>query len=359
MWATGATTTSRKDLVDEGVRAGRRVVGPFAYQAISASPSDLQACSAIHAADRHPPRAPLVTGAWTAHKKLRIGYLCGEFREQATSFLTAGMYEEHDKEKFEIVAFDSGWSDNSRMRERLERSFDRFLDISRCSDAEAAKMVMAEEIDILVNLNGYFGENRMGMFARRPAPIQVNYLGFPATLGAPYMDYILADRIVIPENERRFYTEQVVTLPDSYQANDSKRAAGTPARRLEHGLPERKFILLQLQPDLQADPGRLRKLGADSQTGSRQCFVAAGGQSPISPKISGARPRRRALRPSASFLRRRCRRGNIWRGLGLPICFSTPRPITPTPLPATPCGQACRWSRWRARVFPAGSLPAC
>ena len=118
---------------------------------------------------------------------------------------------------------------------RLEIGFDRIHCHRGLSGDEqaAADASRAEEIDILVNLNGYFGAHRMGVFARRPAPIQVNYLGFPGTLGAPYMDYILADRIVIPEDEQRFYTEKVVWLPDSYQVNDSKRAiasGSTPAR---------------------------------------------------------------------------------------------------------------------------------
>src|SRR6202035_2211188 len=104
----------QKNLVDEGVRAGRRAVGPFAYQAISQSPADLKICAMTYAADRHPPRPPLVSRAWAAHAKIRIAYLCGEFREQATSFLTTGLYENHDKGKFEIISFDSCWSDHSR-----------------------------------------------------------------------------------------------------------------------------------------------------------------------------------------------------------------------------------------------------
>jgi protein O-GlcNAc transferase len=245
----------QKNLVDEGVRAGRRAVGPFAYQAISQSPADLKICATTYAADRHPPRPPLVSKAWAGHAKIRIGYLCGEFREQATSFLTAGLYENHDKGKFEIIAFDSGWSDHSQLRARLEKAFSKFVDISRLSDEGGAKAIVAEEIDILVNLNGYFGENRMGVFARRPAPVQVNYLGFPATLGAPYMDYILADRIVIPENERQFYTEQVVTLPNSYQANDSKRAiAEIIPSRAEHGLPEKSLVFCSFNQTYKLTP---------------------------------------------------------------------------------------------------------
>jgi predicted O-linked N-acetylglucosamine transferase (SPINDLY family) len=246
---------AQKRLVDDAVRAGRRAVGPFAYQAISDSPGDLKACSEIYAADRHPAQPPLAVRAWTGNRKIRIGYLSGEFRQQATAFLTAGLYEAHDKQNFEIVAFDSGWSDKSLLRGRLERAFDKFIDISRLTDEEAARAIFAEKIDILVNLNGYFGENRMGVFARRPAPVQVNYLGFPATLGAPYIDYIIADKIVIPENERHFYSEQVAWLPDSYQVNDAKRAeAASGARRADHDLPEKAVVFCSFNQTYKLTP---------------------------------------------------------------------------------------------------------
>ena len=126
----------------------------------------------------------------------------------------------HDRQRFEIIAFDNGASDDSAIRARLEKAFDKIVAIAHLPDHVAADRIRAEEIDILVNLNGYFGSHRMGVFARKPAPVQVNFLGFPATLGAPYMDYILADRVVIPEEERCHYSEQVVHLPDCYQVND-------------------------------------------------------------------------------------------------------------------------------------------
>ena len=256
---------AQKNLINEGVRAGRRVVGPFAYQAIAESPADLQACSALYAAGRYPARTARGAAKAYAHEKIRIGYLCGEFRKQATSFLTAGLYEQHDRGKFHITAYDNGWSDDSPLRHRLEKAFDAFTDISGLSDRVAAEKIAADEIDILVNLNGYFGSHRMGVFASRAAPIQVNYLGFPATLGAPYMDYILADKIVIPEQERKFYSEQVVYLPVSYQVNDSKRILGKAPSRAEHNLPADGFVFCnfnqsyKLTPDIFAGWMRILK----------------------------------------------------------------------------------------------------
>ena len=228
--------------IDDGVRAGRRVVQPFAYQAISQSPADLQACATIRTADLFPAVAAPASYSHR-HDKIRLGYVSGEFRQQATALLTAGLYESHDKSRFELVGFDNGQDDGSALRTRLKAGFGKFIAIAGLSDDDAAARIRAEEIDILINLNGYFGEHRMGVFARRPAPIQVNYLGFPGTLGAPYMDYIIADKTVIPEEDKQFFTEQVVWLPDTYQATDSRRAIADAApSRSSEGLPDDAFV---------------------------------------------------------------------------------------------------------------------
>ena len=235
----------RKAELEELVRAGRQVVQPFIFQAIAESPADAQACSRIWGQKRYPQvaGAPHDPEKRKDRKKIRIGYLSGEFRHQATSILMAGLYERHDREQFEVVAVSGCATDLTAMRARLENAFDRWIDISQLSDQEASDVIRDAGIDILVNLNGYFGEARMGVFARRPAPIQVNYLGFPATLGMPYIDYIIADRVVIPENEQRYFDEQVVYLPDSYQANDDKgRDMTARPSRTEAGLPEHAFV---------------------------------------------------------------------------------------------------------------------
>ena len=235
----------RKAELLEQVRLERRVARPFMFQAVSDSPEDSQLCSRVWARDMYSPLAgaPHVPATRPRHDKIRIGYVSGEFREQATQILMAGLYEAHDRGRFEITAIDNGVSDGGVLRARLEKAFDHWLDISAMSDEDAATAIRAAGIDILVNLNGYFGKPRMGVFARRPAPLQVNYLGFPATLGARYIDYILADAIVIPADEHRFYDEKVVTLPGSYQANDNKGRAIAPApSRAEAGLPDGAFV---------------------------------------------------------------------------------------------------------------------
>ena len=141
------------------------------------------------------------------------------------------------------------------MRARLDAAFDKWIPISGLTDRDAAERIHDEQIDLLVNLNGYFGEARSGVFAFRAAPIQVNYLGFPGTLGAPCMDYILADRIVIPEADRQFYAEQVIWLPDCYQVNDDRRAiAAHRPGRAEQGLPEQGFVFCNFNQGYKLTP---------------------------------------------------------------------------------------------------------
>jgi predicted O-linked N-acetylglucosamine transferase (SPINDLY family) len=244
-----------KDALVEDVRAGKRVARPFMFQALADRPQDLQACAQTYTRDLHPPAVDASNGPTTARKKIRIGYLSGEFREQATAILMAGLYERHDRSHFEIIAIDNGSADTSAMSARLKQAFDRWIDIGAQNDADAASAIRAAGIDILVNLNGWFGKHRMGVFAHRPAPVQVNYLGFPGTLGAPYMDYVIADRTVIPQGEERFYDEAVVTLPGSYQVNDDRgrKVAPQPTRE-EAGLPERGFVFCNFNQSYKLTP---------------------------------------------------------------------------------------------------------
>jgi protein O-GlcNAc transferase len=232
--------------INDGVREGKKVVRPYVYQAISESPEDLQKCAQILAKDLFPynPMPPQILRKIVKNgKRIRVGYSSAEFIEHATSHLMAGLYEHHDRSEFEIVAVDNSIDDRSPLRKRLQKSFDEFIDIHGISDEVAARKIRAAEIDILVNLNGYFGGQRMGVFAKRPSPIQVNYLGWPGTLGAPYIDYIIADRTVIPESEAIYYDEKVVYLPNSYQANDSKRSISADIPTKESlGLPRDGFV---------------------------------------------------------------------------------------------------------------------
>ncbi len=242
----------------QGVRAGQKVARPFMFQAVSDQPQDLQACARLYARDLYPPVEAVPrhdSAARAGRAKIRLGYLSGELREQATAILMAGLYERHDRSRFEVIAVDNGSADAGAMTARLKRAFDGWIDIGDLPDEAAAQKIRAADIDILVNLNGYFGRHRMGVFARRPAPLQVNYLGFPGTLGAPYMDYIIADAIVIPADAQRFYDEQVVTLPGCYQVNDDRgRAVAASPSRAEAGLPERGFVFCNFNQSYKLTP---------------------------------------------------------------------------------------------------------
>ena len=233
-----------RDTLTAGVRDGKEVVAPFTFLAVCDSPELHVKCARTFADDQIPRAYRLPwSGARHEHDRLRIAYVSADYHQHATAMLMAGMFEAHDREKFETIAISLGRSDSSAMRQRLEAAFDRFIDVRRLSDAEAVKLMRSMEIDIAVDLKGFTGEMRAGLFARRSAPIQVNYLGYPGSMGLPELDYIVADRIVLPPELHSHCTEAVVYLSDSYQVNDDKRAIDpqTPSRS-EVGLPDGAFV---------------------------------------------------------------------------------------------------------------------
>lgn len=225
------------------IESDRKCAEPFGFQGIAQSEDLLRKCAVSYSKTKFPGMTYLAHDKKYHHEKIRIGYLCGEFRQQATSILMTRVWELHDHSRFEIFAFDNGWSDSSRYRQRIEKAFSKVYDISHLADFDAAKLIAENEIDILVNLNGFFGLGRQGIFAYRPAPLQVNYLGFPGTIGAPYIDYLIADELVVPPSSQKYYVEKIAYLPDSYQANDDqRRVSSRKFTKSELGLPERGFI---------------------------------------------------------------------------------------------------------------------
>jgi protein O-GlcNAc transferase len=224
------------------VRAGKPLSLPFSIVAIASSPAEQLQCAKRYVQEQ-PAYPPLWQGEVYAHDRLRVAYLSADFNEHPTAYLTAGLFEQHDTSRFEITALSFGQNDNSPPRRRLEAAFEHFIDVRDNSDQEIAALMRRAEIDIAVDLMGFTKDNRLGVLARRAAPVQVNYLGYPGTMGAPYMDYILADATVIPEHHDAFYAERVVRLPVTYQINDNRRAIGqrTPTRG-ECGLPQNAFV---------------------------------------------------------------------------------------------------------------------
>jgi protein O-GlcNAc transferase len=226
------------------VRKGEKASAPFTLLATSDSPHTQLICAQTYVADRYlASPTPLWHGQAYRHDRIRVAYVSGEFREQPTAYLTAGLFECHDRRAFETYAISTGPNTRSPMRARLEQAFEHFIDADTKPDREIADLLRSNEIDIAVNLNGLFGLERTGVFALRPCPVQVNYLGFPGTMGAPYMDYIVADKIVIPPDEHDHYAETVVYLPNCYQPNDRKRAISPePVTRADAGLPPDGFV---------------------------------------------------------------------------------------------------------------------
>ena len=233
-----------RTIIATKVRGGAGVIHPFGHLAISTSPDEQLQSARIFARHLRAERpVPLWRGERYRHDKIRIAYLSADFYAHATAFLMAGVFEHHDKNRFETFAVSFGPDDKSDIRARLEAAFDGFLDMSNESDAHIASRLREMEIDIAVDLKGYTGGARPGILALRPAPVQLHYLGYPGSMGADHIDYLLADRIVVPDAERRFYAEQIVYLPDTYQCNDSRRpiAERIPSRA-EAGLPEKGFV---------------------------------------------------------------------------------------------------------------------
>ena len=235
--------TARTTEMIEGVRAGKRVATPLALLAVCDSVVDKLHCSQILMREKFRPRGALWRGEIYNHDRIRVAYLSADLRTHPVSVLMAGVFEHHDRMRFETIAISHGLDDSSEMRGRLRRAFDRFIDVQGKSDSEVASLLRGLEVDIAIDLTGLTASGRPGICALRPAPVQVNYLGFAGSLGAAHMDYILADQTVIPQEQQQFYAEKVAYLPDSYMPHDSKRAisADTPSRA-ELGLPETGFV---------------------------------------------------------------------------------------------------------------------
>jgi protein O-GlcNAc transferase len=225
------------------VRQGKDNARPFGFLGVSASADGQLECARLWTAQTGPPQKAVWQGEAYRHDRIRIAYVSADFREHPVSQLLVGTLEHHDKSRFDVTAISLGHDDNSELRRRLMNSVEHFIDAKAFGDDQIASLIKSSEIDILVDLMGFTGGSRTRVFSRRPAPIQVNYLGYAGTMAAPYIDYIVADRLVIPEEKRTSYLEKVVYLPNSYMANDSKRKiSGQPQRRSDYGLPESGFV---------------------------------------------------------------------------------------------------------------------
>lgn len=198
----------------------------------------------IWCADKHPLKPSLGPIIKSLRKsKIRIGYYSADFHNHATTQLMAELFEKHDKSSFELIGFSFGPDKKDEMYKRVSQSFDQFIDVTSISDESVAQMSRELGIDIAVDLKGLTLDARLGIFSYRAAPIQVSYLGYPGTLGAGYIDYLIADKTIIPVQSQQHYSEKIVYLPHSYQVNDRKRdIAPILFTKEELGLPKESFV---------------------------------------------------------------------------------------------------------------------
>lgn len=252
-WEDYAQTLER---VVHKVRDGTRTDMPLPFLAVSQSASEQMLCARVYAEyQRQPFHNPLWGDQRYSHERIRVAYLSADFREHAVAYLMAGVFEEHDRSRFETIGISFRSEDPGVTGRRVKAAFDRFEDVSRITDKDVAVMMREQEIDIAVDLMGFTSGCRTTIFAYRPTPIQINYLGFPGTMGADYFDYILADRFVIPEETRACYSETVVYLPDSFQANDGRRKISDNRwTRAEVGLPESGFVFCSFNNSYKLNP---------------------------------------------------------------------------------------------------------
>lgn len=224
------------------IERGQAAFDPFAFLALSGSPS-LQRILAQSWVRDYVPASPLpFVPRASPPGKLRIGYFSADFRNHPISVLIAELIELHDRERFEVIGISIGPDSHDAMRERLERGFDRFIDARSWPDQQLIQHARELELDIAVDLGGFTTGSRPTLFAQRVAPVQLSYLGYPGTSGAPYIDYLLADRIIVPASHEDHFTEKLIRLP-SYQVNDSTRTVGDKRfTREEFGLPSEGFV---------------------------------------------------------------------------------------------------------------------
>lgn len=236
--------TSSSQQLEDQLNRDQKAISPFSLLAISGSPALQKKAAEIYVLDKYSPAEvsdSIVRGP--EHDKIRIGYYSADFREHPVSRLMAGVLEHHDKSRFEILGFSYGVNADDSVRTRVSQAMNRFVDVNSMSDADVARLSRELGVDIAVDLTGMTTSCRTGIFARRAAPVQVNYLGFPATMGAGFMDYLIADDTLIPETSRQYYSEKIVYLPDCFQANDSTQPiAEKTYTRAEVGLPESGFV---------------------------------------------------------------------------------------------------------------------
>ena len=236
--------SENKNLLEKNILSGKKSSNPFSTLLIYDSPHLHKKSSKIFFENEYNRNGiKEILKELPSNKKVHIGYYSSDFHNHATMYLMANLFEMHDKSKFQTYAFSFGQDDNSEIRDRVSKTFDKFLDVRLKTDEQIVDMSRELKIDIAVDLKGFTLNNRFGIFVKRCAPIQISYLGYPGTMASNCIDYLVADRTLIPEENKKFYTEKIIYMPNTYQVNDpTLKVSKKKFERKELGLPDNGIV---------------------------------------------------------------------------------------------------------------------
>ena len=251
------TGPSAESQLVQQIQAGAKAASPFAVLPVSDSPAVMLQCARTLMKDKfEAEREPMWRGEVYSHDRIRLAYVSADLRGHPVGHLMAGVIEAHDRTRFEITGIAYTPDDNSTLRQRLKQGFDRFIETGAKSDFEIAQLIREMETDIAVDLTGLTANCRPGILAFRPAPVQVNYLGYAGTMGSSRIDYIIGDRTVIPDGQREFYDEKITLLPVPFLPLDATPPAASSLKltRADAGLPESGFVFASFNNSYKFNP---------------------------------------------------------------------------------------------------------
>jgi protein O-GlcNAc transferase len=245
-----------KERIFEGIRAGKKACGAMTIMSLTDDAALAHQCIEIYAKDKYgDPLFKLWNGEKYAHRRKRVAFISGDFRTHPVGYLLIEMIENFDKEKFELTGVFTGTPDGSDLWKRYRCAFDHYLDAKNIPSLELAKLLRAMEIDIAIDLSGHTEGTKLDVLSHRPAPVQMTYLGFPGTLGLPFIDYLIADPRIIPPESQEHYREKILYLPHCYLPRDTSVAPSpeTP-KRSDFGLPEQGFVFCSFNHEYKINP---------------------------------------------------------------------------------------------------------
>jgi predicted O-linked N-acetylglucosamine transferase (SPINDLY family) len=239
-----------------GIEEGKLTCGPLTIMAITDDARIIRQCAELYAADKYQASPnPLWKGETYQHRKKRVGFMSADFRVHPVGYLLIGLIEQFDKSQFELTGFFTGVSDESDLWKRYRCAFDHYIDCHGMTSIDVAKLMRAMEIDVLIDLSGHTEGTRLDILAHRPAPAQVTYLGFPGTLGLSYIDYLISDPRIIPDELEQHYGEKILKLPHCYlPRDDSVVPSPETPNRSDFGLPEEGVVFCSFNHDYKINP---------------------------------------------------------------------------------------------------------